>query len=204
MSAGRQGTPSARGGALAVEARAPAAPAGAGSPGQLLRQVSRSSERARSAPLPEDPIIRAATAAEAPALHRLITANLEVGHLLPRALPELTFHAPRFFVAIRHDKVVGCGELAPLSHRVAEIRSLVVDEQLRGDGVGTRLVCELTRRARRDGVQTLCVFTHDPVPFVRLGFSIVPHAWLPEKIATDCHACRSFRRCGQYAMVIRP
>jgi hypothetical protein len=34
-----------------------------------------------------------------------------------------------------------------------------------------------------------------------MGFSIVPHLWLPEKIFTDCVKCPQFRRCGQYAMV---
>jgi hypothetical protein len=34
-----------------------------------------------------------------------------------------------------------------------------------------------------------------------MGFSIVPHVWLPEKIVTDCHACPHFRQCGQYAVV---
>ena len=34
-----------------------------------------------------------------------------------------------------------------------------------------------------------------------MGFSIVPHLWLPEKIFTDCVKCPLFRQCGQYAMV---
>ena len=38
------------------------------------------------------------------------------------------------------------------------------------------------------------------LPFARLGFSMVPHAWLPEKIGLDCAGCALFRRCGQSAM----
>jgi hypothetical protein len=34
-----------------------------------------------------------------------------------------------------------------------------------------------------------------------MGFSIVPHLWIPEKVFTDCVKCPMFRRCGQYAMV---
>jgi hypothetical protein len=34
-----------------------------------------------------------------------------------------------------------------------------------------------------------------------MGFSIVPHTWLPEKIMADCRHCALFRRCEQYAMV---
>jgi hypothetical protein len=30
---------------------------------------------------------------------------------------------------------------------------------------------------------------------------MVPHGWLPEKIAVDCHTCPLFHRCGQHAML---
>jgi hypothetical protein len=35
-----------------------------------------------------------------------------------------------------------------------------------------------------------------------MGFSIVPHPWIPEKIEADCHTCPLFRRCGQYAVTL--
>jgi hypothetical protein len=35
-----------------------------------------------------------------------------------------------------------------------------------------------------------------------MGFSIVPHLWLAEKVFTDCVKCPLFRHCGQYAMVV--
>jgi amino-acid N-acetyltransferase len=145
--------------------------------------------------------IRPAAPSQATALHALITANLEEGHLLPRTLAELVVHAGRFAVALRGRKVVGCAELAPLSPQVAEVRSLAVDTKERGDGVGGMLVDELRRQARREGFDKLCAFTHTPGYFSRMGFSIVPHLWMPEKIFTDCVKCPMFRRCGQYAMV---
>ena len=57
-------------------------------------------------------------------------------------------------------------------------------------------------RARREGFEKLCAFTHAPGYFIQMGFSIVPHLWLPEKIFTDCVKCPLFRQCGQYAMVV--
>ena len=38
--------------------------------------------------------------------------------------------------------------------------------------------------------------------FVRLGFTIVPHIWVPEKVALDCTSCPLFRHCGQYAVML--
>ena len=145
--------------------------------------------------------IRAAEPSQAPTLHALIATNLEEGHLLPRSLEELIVHAGRFVIAVRGKKVVGCAELAPLSPQVAEVRSLAVDTLERGRGVGTLLVDELRQRARTEGFDKLCAFTHTPGYFSQMGFSIVPHLWVPEKIFTDCAKCPQFRHCGQYAMV---
>jgi amino-acid N-acetyltransferase len=146
--------------------------------------------------------IRSADASHARKLHALITANLEEGRLLPRTLAEIETHADRFVIGVRGPAIVGCAELAPLGGQVAEVRSLAVDRRERGAGVGAALVDELRRRARRDGYEKLCVFTHAPGYFIGMGFSIVPHLWLLEKLFTDCMTCPHFRRCGQYAMVV--
>ena len=48
----------------------------------------------------------------------------------------------------------------------------------------------------------LVVGSVEPAFFVRRGFSIVPHTWVPEKIAHDCNTCPLFRNCGQYAIIL--
>ena len=162
-------------------------------PGQPKRRTRRS---VRSLAL------RTASRQEARQIHTLIAAHLREGHLLPRDLSELTVHADRFIVAVEGDgEIVAFGELAPLSHTLAEIRSLVVSERRRGSGIGRRVVNELRHRAQLEGFETLCAFTHQPAYFVRMGFSIVPHTWLPEKISADCRICPLFRQCGQFAML---
>jgi amino-acid N-acetyltransferase len=139
---------------------------------------------------------------DAPAILALIDANLDIGHLLPRTLADLVRHASRFLVVVDDERLVGCAELAPLSRAVAEVRSLVVESDWRGHGLGTALVARLEAEARRQGFSTVCAFTHDPSHFVRLGFSIVPHVWFPEKIATDCTSCPKFRVCGQVGVAL--
>jgi amino-acid N-acetyltransferase len=162
----------------------PARPAGSAS-----RRRSRTLTIARAEPK------------HASALHALITANREEGRLLPRTLDEIAVHANRFSIVMRGRKIVGCAELAPLSAHVAEVRSLAVDTKERGNGVGTILVDDLRQRAHDQGFDKLSAFTHAPGYFSQMGFSIVPHLWIQEKIFTDCVKCPSFRRCGQYAMV---
>jgi amino-acid N-acetyltransferase len=145
---------------------------------------------------------RQASAADAAPVHRLISENLEIGHLLPRTLDDIVEHAGRFVVAESEGQVIACAELAPLSKTVAEVRSLVVDQYARGNHIGPRLVTELAAGAARRGFATLCAFTHEASHFVKMGFTIVPHVWVPEKVAHDCTSCPLFRRCGQYAVTL--
>lgn len=159
-----------------------------------------------------DLVVRTATPHDADAMFALIQAHLSEGHLLPRTLDELQRHADRFLVAclppretaagVSEMQIVACAELAPLSARVAEVRSLVVSRDVRGLGLASRMVHEIQSTAKARGFETLCAFTHDARFFVRQNFSIVPHTWLPEKISTDCHNCPLFRNCEQHAMML--
>jgi amino-acid N-acetyltransferase len=145
---------------------------------------------------------RQASTGDAADIHRLISDNLEAGHLLPRTFEDIVDHARRFIVAEHDARVIACAELAPLSPTVAEVRSLVVDQEARGNQIGPRLVTELASDAASRGFATLCAFTHQPSHFVKMGFTLVPHMWVPEKIAHDCTSCPLFRRCGQYAVTL--
>lgn len=151
---------------------------------------------------PRAPQLRTAVGGDARRIHDLILRNQQAGHLLPRQLAELTAHIDRFVVGVDgRGSIVACGELAPLSQSLAEIRSLVVSDKRRSQGLGRRIVDELRLRARTAGFDDLCVFAHQPAYFAHMGFSIVPHTWFPEKISADCRTCPLFRRCDQFAMV---
>lgn len=149
-----------------------------------------------------DMTIRVATPSDAPAIDALVREHQAEGHLLPRTLDEIRAHAGRFLVCDSDGAITACAELAPLSGRVAEVRSLVVKRGFRRAGLAARLVAELQTRARAQGFSSLTAFTHDPRTFLKLNFSFVPHLWVPEKIARDCQGCALFRTCGQHAMVL--
>jgi len=149
-----------------------------------------------------EPTIRPAHSSEVDAIHLLVSEHVAEGHLLPRSRDDIARRVHRFLVAVHGDRIVACADLAPLSRKVAEVRSLVVAEDARSHGICRRMVQELERRALGAGFETLCAFTHAPGYFVRMGFSIVPHVWLPEKIEADCRWCAQFRQCGQYAVML--
>jgi len=144
------------------------------------------------------PQIRTAVRSDAKKIHELIQRNQQVGHLLPRQMSELTSRIDRFVVGVDgRGSIVACGELAPLSPALAEIRSLVVSEKRRGQGLGRRIVDELRVRARASGYDDLCVFAHQPAYFAHMGFSIVPHTWLPEKMSAARYAEQSKSPCAR-------
>jgi amino-acid N-acetyltransferase len=165
-----------------------------------LRDSSRPGHSPRTA---ESVVLREARPSDVDTIHALISAHVASDHLLPRTVEEITAHLPRFVVAALDEEVVGCAELAPLSAEVVEIRSLVVSEHARGMSVGRRIIDHLVHGAIVEGRTRLCAFTHQPGYFARLGFSIVPHLWLREKVFTDCVGCPLFRTCGQHAMMLK-
>ena len=138
-------------------------------------------------------VMRSATPADAASIQALIERHRVSGHLLPRTESEIAGRAERFLVIVDDDVVAGGAELAPFGASVAEVRSLVLDDHLRGMGLG-----RLFEHAGHEVIASV-----EPGIFARLGFSLVPHAWLPEKIGADCAGCALFRRCGQSAMRLR-
>jgi amino-acid N-acetyltransferase len=146
--------------------------------------------------------LREARARDLDEIYQLIADHVASDHLLPRTREEIETRIARFVVGEADGVVVACAELAPLSAAVAEVRSLVVAEHVRGMGVGRLILDALVRHAVTNGHQRLCAFTHGPAYFIRLGFSIVPHLWVPEKVFSDCVECPLFRTCGQHAVVL--
>jgi len=72
----------------------------------------------------------------------------------------------------------------------------IVAEAYRGRHIGSTLVNQLAMAGAERGFATLCAFTHAPSHFIRHGFSMVPHPWLPEKIAHDCYGWPKFPTGG--------
>lgn len=72
----------------------------------------------------------------------------------------------------------------------ALVRSVAVDPRFRSQGLGSRLVAEVERRARGNGVRQLYLLTHDAQPFfARLGYRAVERDCAPPEI----------RQTAQYA-----
>jgi amino-acid N-acetyltransferase len=144
---------------------------------------------------------------DAAAVHRVIAHYAGEGLLLPRTEDEIREHISRFLVLVekrgKEEKVLGCVALEPYGPDLAEIRSLAVSPDARGEGrsVGDRMMKAAMDTARRRKIARLFAVTHRSDFFSRYGFAAGPRQTVPEKIERDCVTCPKERNCNLIAMV---
>ena len=150
---------------------------------------------------------RTAKMSDAAAVHRVIAHYAGEGLLLPRTEAEIREHISRFLVLVekrgREEKVLGCVALEPYGPDLAEVRSLAVAPEARGQGrnVGDRLMKAAMDTARRRKIARLFAVTHRPDFFSRYGFTPGPRQSVPEKVERDCVGCPKERKCTLIATV---
>ena len=150
---------------------------------------------------------RTAKLSDAAAVHGVIAHYAGEGLLLTRTEAEIREHIARFLVLVEkrngEEKVLGCVALEPYRPDLAEIRSLAVAPEARGQGrsVGDRLMKAAMDVARRRKIARLFAVTHRPEFFSRYGFTPGPRQIVPEKIERDCVGCPKERKCTLTATV---
>ena len=150
---------------------------------------------------------RTARISDAAAVHRVIAHYAGEGLLLPRTEAEIRDHISRFLVLIEkrngEEKVLGCVALEPYGSDLAEVRSLAVAPEARGQGrnVGDRLMKAAMDTARRRKIARLFAVTHRPDFFSRYGFTPGPRQAVPEKVERDCVTCPKQAKCTLVATV---
>src|SRR5258708_13216646 len=150
---------------------------------------------------------RTARLGDAAAVHRVIAHYAGEGLLLPRTEAEIRQHIARFLVLVEkragEEKVLGCVALEPYGADLAEIRSLAVAPDARGQGrnVGDRLMKAAMDTARRRKIARLFAVTHRPEFFSRYGFVSGPRQTVPETVERDCVTCPNQTRSDLAATV---
>ena len=143
--------------------------------------------------------------ADVPEVHRPITYHAELNRMLFRSHADLYEHLRDFFVFRAEDggvsRVVGCAALELVWKDLAEIKSLAVEESLRGRGIGRALVQAALAEASSLGLASVFALTRDRVFFEKLGFHVVARESLPHKVWTDCVRCPLNEHCDEIALV---
>ncbi len=115
-------------------------------------------------------VVRPARTADVRAIRSLIDAYSPDGRLLSKATVTLFEDIQEFLVAERDGLVVGCGALHVMWEDLAEVRTLAVDPDRAGQGVGSVLLEALLDRAREVGVKRVFCLTFAVEFFSRFGF----------------------------------
>jgi len=145
-------------------------------------------------------MIRKAILQDARQIHKLLLTYAKDGLVLPRSLMEI-FEAIRdFYVFVDDDRVIGAAALNICWEDLAEVRSLVVDENHGGRGIGRHLVEACISEARQLGIGRVFALTYQQMFFEKLGFEVIEKSELPQKIWGDCIKCAKFPECDEIAL----
>jgi amino-acid N-acetyltransferase len=148
-------------------------------------------------------MIRKATIKDIKSIHALLQQYGSKGELLPRPLSVLYDHVRDFTVYV-DDKdagVLGCCALQFCWTDLAEIRSLAVQPEHLGNGIGSKLVEHVLLEAQSFKIQKVFALTYRPGFFKRFGFQQIDRSELPIKIWADCIMCIKFPDCDETAMM---
>ena len=146
--------------------------------------------------------IRKAEIGDVPAIYNLLKQMAAKGLLLPRSLSNLYEMIQTFRVGLDEEgQVVGVAALQVAWETLAEVRSLAVDEQAGGRGLGRELTLSVEREAAGLGVERMFVLTYVPGFFEKLDYQVVPLSTLPQKIWAVCFQCVHYPDCKETAMV---
>ena len=148
-------------------------------------------------------MIRKAVINDVNDIHALLQLYSKKGELLARPLSKLYDHLRDFWVFEDPEKkgIVGCCALQFCWENLAEIRSLAVDPDFTGRGIGSTLTERTIQEAVYFNVKTLFTLTYRPGFFKEFDFTIIDKNELPIKIWSDCIGCVSFPNCDEIAMI---
>lgn len=149
--------------------------------------------------------IRKAVIKDIKTIHEILNRYADQGLLLPRSLSELYDHLRDFFVLEDCDENQGvygvCG-LRICWEDLAEVKSLAISEEKKGEGYGTLLVEACLEDARSFGLKRVFALTYVPDFFKKFDFREIEKASLPHKIWADCLKCPKFPDCDEVAMMV--
>jgi len=148
-------------------------------------------------------IIRPARMGDVKHIHALLQVFAAKNLLLGRSMSSL-FDQLRDFVVYDDGDVRGACSLHICWEDLAEIRSLAVNEQYQGRGIGSALVQSCLDEARSLEIERVFTLTYQPGFFRKFGFIDIDKRDLPHKIWSDCLHCPQFPDCNEEALIWSP
>lgn len=148
--------------------------------------------------------IRPANSTDVPGILRLVNTHAQRGEVLPRSAMSIRETLEDWLVGEDGSgEIVACVSLFHYTPALAEVRSLVVHDDVKGQGWGRTIVKALIVKARIRGIPTLFALTRAVPFFQKLGFNVTIMERFPEKVFRDCLICPVRRHCDETAVMLR-
>ncbi len=131
-------------------------------------------------------------------VHRILNQYARENILLWRDEDDLRQHLENFFVVeMKNGEIAGCVALADYGNGLFEVRSLAVDKQVQGQGIGRRLIQACIDECRKRRGALLFALTLQVDFFRRMGFRICDRGKYPQKVWRDCYVCPRKNDCNE-------
>jgi amino-acid N-acetyltransferase len=135
-------------------------------------------------------------------MQTLVAPYIKNGTILYRSDNEVATTIRSYTVIKDDGKIVGFSALHIHSPELCEIRSLIIDEQYRGQNIASNLVQELLKEAKELGLKEVLALTYVDEFFIKLGFNIIDKEQIPDhKIWLDCSRCKHFPVCNEISLI---
>ncbi len=142
------------------------------------------------------------TLLDIPEMQSIVKKEIEAGIILNRTDDEVATNIRSYTLAKDGDKIVGFCALHIYSMNLAEIRSIVVHEDYRGQAIGNRLIDVVLKEAKKLNLSQVLSLTYQKRFFEKLGFKEIEKESIPEhKIWADCIKCTHFPKCDEISMI---
>ena len=135
-------------------------------------------------------------------MRALILPEVESGIILDRSEDEIATNIRSYTLVYDGNQIIGFAALHIHTSYLAEVRSLIIKNGLRGQKIGETLVNKVLEEAELLGIKKVLSLTYKQTFFERLGFVEIPKESLPEhKIWADCIKCKHFPICNEVSLI---
>jgi len=135
-------------------------------------------------------------------IQTILKPYVDEGIILNRDEDEIASNIRSYVLAYKNNIPIAVGALHIFSPFLGEIRSLAVDKNFQGKGVGKKIVNTLLDEAKKIGLKEVLVLTYQKDFFEKLGFREISKESIPDKkIWADCIKCKFFPNCNETALI---
>ena len=136
-------------------------------------------------------------------MYNLVQDDVKKGLIINRTKDEIATNIRSYIIAKIDNQIIGFVALHIYNPTLAEIRSLNVISNMRGYGIGYKLIHNAIEEAKKLYIKSILVLTYKVELFKKFDFQYIQKDQIPDdKIWLDCSKCKySHLSCGEVSLI---